>query len=70
MHKTDFTKTDKIMHTQSPALEQAGPVLDPLGDKISSLELIRVSGGDLDIVNAARVSFGKFANKQLLPLDF
>jgi len=33
--------------------------LDPLGDHISSLELIRVSGSDLDIVNAARVSFGK-----------
>lgn len=34
-------------------------VLDPLGDGISSLELIRVSGSDLDIVNAARVSYGK-----------
>lgn len=33
--------------------------LDPLGDKISSLELVRVSGTDIDIVNAARVSFGK-----------
>lgn len=33
--------------------------LDPLGDGISSLELIRVSGSDLDVVNAARVSFGK-----------
>jgi thymidylate synthase (FAD) len=33
--------------------------LDPLHDGISSLELIRVSGSDLDIVNAARVSFGK-----------
>lgn len=34
-------------------------VLDPLGDGISSLELVRVSGSDLDVVNAARVSFGK-----------
>lgn len=33
--------------------------LDPLGDGISSIELIRVSGSDLDIVNAARVSYGK-----------
>jgi thymidylate synthase (FAD) len=33
--------------------------VDPLGDGISSLELIRVSGSDLDVVNAARVSFGK-----------
>lgn len=32
---------------------------DPLGDGISSLSLIRVSGSDTDIVNAARVSFGK-----------
>lgn len=34
-------------------------VLDPLGDGISSLTLVRVSGSDLDIVNAARVSYGK-----------
>ena len=34
---------------------------DPLNDGISSLELVRVSGSDLDIVNAARVSYGKTA---------
>jgi len=33
--------------------------IDPLHDGISSIELIRVSGSDLDIVNAARVSYGK-----------
>lgn len=33
--------------------------LDPLHDGISSVTLVRVSGSDLDIVNAARVSFGK-----------
>jgi thymidylate synthase (FAD) len=33
--------------------------LDPLGDGISSVELVRVSGADVDVVNAARVSFGK-----------
>ncbi len=33
--------------------------IDPLGDGISSIELVRVSGSDLDIVNAARVSYGK-----------
>ncbi|MGB8467429.1 MAG: FAD-dependent thymidylate synthase [Candidatus Babeliales bacterium] len=33
--------------------------LDPLNDGISSLELVRVSGSDLDIANAARVSYGK-----------
>lgn len=37
--------------------------LDPLEDSISSLELIRVSGSDLDVVNAARVSYGKIADK-------
>jgi len=37
--------------------------LDPLGDGISSLELIRQSGSDVDIVNAARVSFGKMVTE-------
>lgn len=37
--------------------------LDPLGDKISSVELIRVSGSDLDVVNAARVSYGKVSKE-------
>lgn len=36
--------------------------LSPLGDGISSLELVRVSGSDLDIVNAARVSYGKISH--------
>lgn len=35
--------------------------IDPLQDGISSVELIRVSGSDLDIVNAARVSYGKMS---------
>lgn len=33
--------------------------IDPLADGISSVELARVSGTDLDVVNAARVSYGK-----------
>lgn len=37
--------------------------LDPLQDGISSLELVRVSGSDLDIVNAARVSYGKISKE-------
>src|SRR5579885_995190 len=37
--------------------------LDPLGDGISSLELVRVSGSDIDIVNAARVSYGKLVTE-------
>ncbi|MBA3953841.1 FAD-dependent thymidylate synthase [Candidatus Dependentiae bacterium] len=36
-----------------------GQKFDPLNDSISSVELIRVSGSDVDIVNAARVSYGK-----------
>ena len=36
--------------------------LDPLGDAISSIQLIRVSGSDTDVVNAARVSYGKFVD--------
>lgn len=37
--------------------------LDPLGDNISSVELIRISGSDVDVVNAARVSYGKKSSK-------
>ena len=33
--------------------------IDPLGDRLSAVELVRVSGSDIDIVNAARVSYGK-----------
>ncbi|HEV2601862.1 MAG TPA: FAD-dependent thymidylate synthase [Candidatus Babeliales bacterium] len=46
----------------SPAVSccpQQPQQLDPLGDGISSLELIRVSGSDIDVVNAARVCYGK-----------
>ncbi len=32
---------------------------DPLEDGISSVSLVRTSGSDLDVVNAARVSYGK-----------
>ncbi len=34
--------------------------LDPLADGISSVALGRVSGNDMEVVNAARVSYGKF----------
>src|SRR5436190_3525729 len=37
--------------------------IDPLGDNISSVELVRVSGSDLDVVNAARVSYGKVSSE-------
>jgi len=36
---------------------------DPLGDSISSVILVRVSGSDVDVVNAARVSYGKFVTE-------
>jgi len=36
---------------------------DPLGDGVSSVDLVRASGSDLDVVNAARVSFGKMKSK-------
>ncbi len=41
---------------------------DPLGDGISHVELIRISGSDLDVVNAARVSYGKVAT-EITPRD-
>jgi len=37
--------------------------LDPLGDGFSSVELVRVSGSDLEVANAARVSYGRFSNE-------
>lgn len=37
--------------------------LDPLQDGLSSIELVRVSGNDIDVVNAARVSFGKLVTE-------
>lgn len=37
--------------------------IDPLQDSISSLELVRTGGSDLDVVNAARVSYGGRATK-------
>lgn len=35
--------------------------LDPLADGLSSVALTRASGSDVDVVNAARVSYGKFS---------
>ncbi len=47
----------------SPTPKTKNQSLDPLQDGISSLELVRVSGSDIDIVNAARVSHGKFVTQ-------
>jgi thymidylate synthase (FAD) len=37
--------------------------LDPLGNGLSSLELLQVNGNDLQIVNAARVSYARHSEK-------
>lgn len=54
--------------SHEPALQFKKNLLDPLADGISSLELVRVSGSDLDVVNAARVSYGKVST-QILERD-
>lgn len=55
------------MNTQhtvdSTAIQAISQRMDPLKDGISSVELVRVSGSDIDIVNAARVSYGKFVTE-------
>lgn len=48
---------------QTDAAFSALSSLDPLNDGISSVQLIRVSGSDVDVVNAARVSYGKFVTQ-------
>lgn len=53
-HKTPQTPPEKAKERR---------VIDPLGDGISSAELTRVSGSDLDVVNAARVSYGKVSKE-------
>lgn len=45
------------------AFGQHDAKVDPLGDSISSVELVRVSGSDLDIANAARVSYGRVSTE-------
>lgn len=52
----DHPTTSSAQPSHQPSALQR---IDPLGDGISSVELIRVSGSDVDVVNAARVSFGK-----------
>lgn len=56
------TEVNKNPHVQAHT-EQLTAKLDPLGDGISAAELVRVSGSDLDIVNAARVSYGKISSE-------
>lgn len=56
------SKVMKNIHHEAEFLAQSAKAADPLGDGISSLELIRVSGSDLEVVNAARVSYGKWSD--------
>jgi thymidylate synthase (FAD) len=51
--------------TTCPQIEESSrlPHIDPLGDNISSVELVRASGSDIDVVNAARVSYGKISTQ-------
>ena len=52
----------ELVHQKSNQ-KQLEQTLDPLGDGISSVALTRVSGSDVDAVNAARVSYGKFSTE-------
>ena len=56
MHK-EFSMNSTQKQLETLNLERN---IDPLKDGISSVALIRVSGSDIDIANAARVSYGKF----------
>ncbi len=52
----------------TPIVPPALQTIDPLNDGISAVQLIRISGSDVDVVNAARVSYGKFTDV-LTPRD-
>jgi len=54
-------ESEKLAQTNQPTTTDQK--LDPLGDGISSLELVRVSGSDLDVANAARVSYGRISKE-------
>ena len=56
-------ETQRITPATVVENQPAASSIDPLGDGISSLQLVRISGSDIDVVNAARVSFGKFVTQ-------
>lgn len=58
-----LTPSSPIIPQEAEATVYNEQCLDPLQDGISSIELMRVSGSDLDVVNAARVSYGKLATE-------
>jgi thymidylate synthase (FAD) len=51
-------KNNATLRSNVP-LQTESIAIDPLGDGISSVTLVRASGSDVDVVNAARVSYGK-----------
>lgn len=57
------TKMLEQIKSNNPILSTDPITLDPLSDGISSVQLVRHSGSDVDVVNAARVSFGKFVTE-------
>lgn len=56
-------ESEKINFQEQYIAASTNTALDPLADGISSIELIRISGSDLDVVNAARVSYGKVSTE-------
>ena len=59
MQKEDVTRIIPAQKVTEETSDSTRTKRDPLGDGISSVELIRISGSDVDIANAARVSYGK-----------
>lgn len=56
-----MNETTVVQEAYVPA--NRSEVIDPLGDGISSIQIVRISGSDLDVVNAARVSYGKVSTE-------
>lgn len=58
-HVNSINNVVNAAPVSSDTINEYMTTIDPLSDNISSLSLIRISGSDVDIVNAARVSYGK-----------
>lgn len=58
MHSVNSTIKNETINILSNIMTS-----DPLSDGISSVELVRISGSDIDVVNAARVSYGKVSTQ-------
>jgi thymidylate synthase (FAD) len=62
METQKITPCNPVKDTQDTS-ENNNQTIDVLGDGISSVQLIRASGSDIDVVNAARVSYGSFTTE-------